>query len=115
MKCQNAGAAITLMVQTDSSANNGAGLNKLGLGTGEQKGLLAMENNFLVVGQYVCIFGGLLLALILSGLLAYLLVSVWVSFSNKFRDVCKAESLIFEYRKEKDEYLKWKKERKNNG
>lgn len=69
-----------------------------------------MENNFIVIGQYICIVGGFLFALILSGFLAYLAVSIWVAFSNKFRNVCKAESLIFEYRKERNEYLKWRKE-----
>ena len=74
-----------------------------------------MGNNFIVIGQYVCIVGGFLLALILSGFLAYLAVSIWIAFSNKFRDICKAESLIFEYRKERNEYLKWRKEKKGNG
>lgn len=33
----------------------------------------------------------------------------WADFSNKFRSVCKAESLIYEYRKYREQFLAWLK------
>lgn len=36
-------------------------------------------------------------------------VQAWVAFSNRFRDICKAESLIFEYRKYREQFLEWVK------
>ena len=37
-----------------------------------------------------------------------------IAASNRFRDICKAESLIFEYRRERKEYLWWKEHVKGN-
>ena len=34
------------------------------------------------------------------------LSSIWIAASNKFRDICRAESMIFEYRRERDAYLR---------
>lgn len=42
------------------------------------------------------------------GVLLWLALDIWEYASNRFRDVCKAESLIFEYRKNRDDYLEWK-------
>lgn len=42
------------------------------------------------------------------GVLLWLALDIWEYASNRFRDVCKAESLIFEYRNNRDDYLEWK-------
>lgn len=42
------------------------------------------------------------------GVLLWLALDIWEYASNRFRDVCKSESLIFEYRKNRDDYLEWK-------
>lgn len=47
MKCQNAASAITLTVQTDSNAKNGAGLNTDGLGIGEWRICLMIKRKYL--------------------------------------------------------------------
>lgn len=41
--------------------------------------------------------------------LGWLVCCAWAAFSNKFRAVCKAESLIFEYRKYHEQFLAWLK------
>lgn len=65
------------------------------------------------VGIVFITVGGLLTVVLLLGLLSYLVCCAWVAFSNKFRDICKAESLIFEYRRQKSEFMAWKKEHKS--
>ena len=44
----------------------------------------------------------------------WLVETAWIAASNRFRDICKAESLIFEYRRERKEYLWWKEHVKGN-
>ena len=62
----------------------------------------------LCMGAILMALGGSLLAIGVIGLLAYLASAAWVVFSEKFRDICKAESLIFEYRKNRTEFMAWK-------
>lgn len=62
------------------------------------------------IGAFFLIDGG---ALLLGAVVAFCLRFVgcmWIEASNKWRSICKAESLIFEYRKNRDEFLAWKKE-----
>lgn len=70
-----------------------------------------METVFRAIGIAVCGLGGALLCFTLLGFLAWLMCCVWVELSNKFRDVCKAESLIFEYRKYRERFLAWMSEK----
>lgn len=69
---------------------------------------MEMNNMALWIGKVLMALGGSLLALCIIGLLAYLASAAWVVFSEKFRDICKAESLIFEYRKNRTEFMAWK-------
>lgn len=66
-----------------------------------------MENAFLWIGKTFCIIGGIALALLLLCLLFGLAIEAWRLFSGRFRNVCKAESLIFEYKKMRKEFLQW--------
>ncbi len=61
------------------------------------------------IGELFCVIGGVSLALLVLGLLASFVCTVWIDTSNKFRRICKAESLIFEYRENRDKYLEWKR------
>lgn len=68
-----------------------------------------MDKIFLAVGRTVCVIGTVSLSGILVALLAQLLCEAWMAASNKFRKVCRGESLIFEYHKNREEFLKWRK------
>ena len=68
-----------------------------------------MDAVFRNIGIIVCGLGGGLLCLAIVGFLAWLACCAWIAFSNKFRAVCKAESLIFEYRKYREQFLAWLK------
>lgn len=67
-----------------------------------------MADYYNAVGMIVCGLGGGFLALVILALLLQLVCCAWVAFSDKFRDICKAESLIFEYRKNRHEFMVWK-------
>lgn len=68
-----------------------------------------MENVFHIVGAIVCGIGGGLLCISVVGFLAWAVSCSWVLFSNQFRAICKAESMIFEYRKYREQFLAWMK------
>lgn len=67
-----------------------------------------MNEIYCLIGKGLCASAGILLGIILIALILHVAVDLWISFSNKFRSVCKAESLIHEYKKERKEYLEWK-------
>ena len=48
------------------------------------------------------------LGLALIACLGYLTAAAWIKASNAWRRILKAESLIYEYKQNRDEYLKWK-------
>lgn len=68
-----------------------------------------MDAVFLNIGIIVCGLGGYLLCLAIAGFLGWVMCCAWAAFSNRFRAVCKAESLIFEYRKYHEQFLAWLK------
>lgn len=68
-----------------------------------------MDDFFLFLGRMFCMIGGLLLSLSVIGLLGYIAGCIWAIASDRWRLICKAESLIFEYRKKRSEFLEWKK------
>ena len=69
---------------------------------------MTIDNIAYWVGVITVGFGGAFLALGIIGLLLYFACAVWVAFSDRFRDICKAESLIREYRKNRTEFMAWK-------
>ena len=68
-----------------------------------------MDAIFSNIGIIVCGMGGGLLCVAIVGFLGWLACCAWAAFSNKFRAVCKAERLIFEYRKYREQFLAWLK------
>ena len=68
-----------------------------------------MDKVAFLVGEIFLIFGGTFLLCCALTVLSKLMCEAWVAFSNRFRDICKAESLIFEYRKYREQFLKWMK------
>lgn len=68
-----------------------------------------MVNEFaLLVGQLIVGLGGACFAVAIVGFLGWLAGMTWIMFSDTFRNICKAESLIFEYRKNRTEFMAWK-------
>jgi len=67
-----------------------------------------MDKWYDIIGMLICYLGGGLLCLFILGLFLRLVCAVWIAFSDRFRDICKAESLIFEYRKNRHEFMVWK-------
>ena len=45
--------------------------------------------------------------LFVVGTVGYLVALLWISACNKWRAICRAESLIFEYRKNRKDFLRW--------
>ncbi len=68
-----------------------------------------MEDIALLIGCVLMGVGGTLLALTILFAIGYALCCVWIAFSDNFRAICKAESLIYEYRKNREKFLEWKK------
>lgn len=68
-----------------------------------------MDAVFRIIGIIVCVLGGGLLCVAIVGFLGWLVCCAWIAFSNKFRAVCKGESLIFEYHKYHEQFLAWLK------
>lgn len=67
-----------------------------------------MNDFYMFVGQILCGLGGGLLCLCVVGILLWFTCELWIWVSDRFRDICKAESLIFEYRKNRHEFMVWK-------
>lgn len=67
-----------------------------------------MDNIALAIGKIVMVVGGGTIAVGIIGFIGWLAGLAWVLFSETFRDICKAESLIFDYRKNREEFMAWK-------
>jgi hypothetical protein len=67
-----------------------------------------MDSLYQTIGMIVCGVGGGLLCLAIISILGYFACTAWADFSDKHRAICQAESLIFEYRKNRNEFLLWK-------
>lgn len=48
------------------------------------------------------------LGLALIACLAYCMAIMWIKASNAWRGILKAESLIYEYKQNREKYLEWK-------
>lgn len=62
------------------------------------------------IGAVFLIAGGVLLISALFGFAIWLVGNIWIAASNKWRRILRAESLIYEYRQNRDEFLMWKHE-----
>lgn len=59
------------------------------------------------LGYAFVIIGGAELLVLLLAVIGLAACKAWISASNKFRDICKGESLIHEYRRNREEFLRW--------
>ena len=62
------------------------------------------------IGAFFLIAGGVLLISALFWSAILLVGNIWIAASNKWRRILRAESLIYEYRKNRDEFMMWKHE-----
>ncbi len=62
------------------------------------------------IGAFVLITGGLLLLAALTGLVVYLVGQIWIEASKRWRAILRVESLIYEYKLNREEFLRWKEE-----
>lgn len=67
------------------------------------------------IGAVFMIVGGVALVAVVLGLAIYAAGWVWVAASDKWRDILRAESLIYEYRMNRDAYIEWKKNVNKDG
>lgn len=70
-----------------------------------------MDCIYLAIGKVMCIIGGGSLALLILGVIGYFTGCAWVRLSNKFRGICREESMIFEYKKHRKDFLRWVEEK----
>ena len=61
----------------------------------------------LSIGYTFMVIGGMFLVIFLIATIAYIACLAWIHASNRFRDICKAESLIHEYRRNREKFLEW--------
>lgn len=69
--------------------------------------MIALNKFALWLGASFVIVGGTSFAFVVMALVLYAACMAWIHASNRFRDVCKAESLIHEYRRNREKFLKW--------
>lgn len=68
-----------------------------------------IDNVMVNIGAAFMIVGGVALVAIVLGLVIYAAGWAWVAASEKWRDILRAESLIYEYRMNRDAYIKWRR------
>lgn len=68
-----------------------------------------MDSVLVNIGAAFMLIGGVALVAIVLGLAVYAAGLAWVAASNKWRDILQAESLIYEYRMNRDAYIKWRR------
>ena len=69
-----------------------------------------LTNLAYVIGALFMIGGGACIVAFLVGIAWDFIGTIWIDASNKWRNICKAESLIHEYRREREKYIAWKEE-----
>ena len=60
------------------------------------------------IGAAFMLIGGVALVAIVLGLAVYAAGLAWIAASNKWRDILRAESLIYEYRMNRKAYIEWR-------
>lgn len=59
------------------------------------------------IGAAFMLIGGVALVAIVLGLAVYAAGLAWIAASKKWRDILRAESLIYEYRMNREAYIEW--------
>lgn len=66
-----------------------------------------MEAFVEIVGVFFVTIGGIAAVLAALCFFWWLADIAWIAASNRFRDICKTESLIHEYRRNREKFLEW--------
>lgn len=66
-----------------------------------------MYKFFEIIGESICI----LIALIVIGALVYYAGRLYVMAAFRWRKIFKGETLIFEYKKNREDYIRWKEQK----
>lgn len=74
-----------------------------------------IDNVMVNIGAAFMIVGGVALVAIVLSLVIYAAGWAWVAASDKWGDILRSESLIYEYRMNRDAYIKWKKNANKDG
>lgn len=86
-------------------------LANYGTAVPERRGSMRLIGSVMMnIGAVFLIAGGVLLISALFGFAIWLVGKIWIAASNKWRRILRAESLIYEYRQNRDEFLMWKHE-----
>ena len=67
-----------------------------------------IDNVMVNIGAAFMLIGGVALVAIVLGLAVYAAGLAWIAASNKWRDILRAESLIYEYRMNRKVYIEWR-------
>ena len=70
-----------------------------------------IDNVMMNTGALVLVVGGCLLIAAVVGLAALWVANIWIAASNKWRRILRTESLIYEYKQNRDEFMRWKHEK----
>lgn len=85
--------------------------SKHGTAVPERRSMMELIDAVMMnVGAFVLIAGGLLLLAALTGLVVYLVGQIWTETSKRLRAILRVESLIYEYKRNREEFLRWKEE-----
>lgn len=68
-----------------------------------------IDNVMVNIGAAFMIVGGVALVAIVLSLVIYAAGWAWVAASDKWRDILRAESLIYEYHMNRDYYIEWRR------
>lgn len=67
-----------------------------------------IDSMMMNIGAAFMLIGGVALVAIVLGLAVYSAGLAWIAASNKWRDILRAESLIYEYRMNREAYIEWR-------
>lgn len=69
-----------------------------------------MDTIALHTGYFVIVGALFVLTFCMLCIVGYVICCLWESFSEKFRDICRTESLIREYKVNREKYFMWRYE-----
>ena len=80
----------------------------------ERKGAIDVEHFALILGKIVLYAGGSLLGVLFLGVVAVAAGELWIEASRRWRGIVKAESLILEYKRCREDFKEWYKEKEGS-
>lgn len=67
-----------------------------------------IDSAMMNIGAAFMLIGGVMLVAIVLGVAVYAAGLAWIAASEKWRDILRAESLIYEYRMNREYYIEWR-------